>query len=167
MITPTPGAVTNSRTTGVALATADKRRSSTLICSRMAVARAGDAGLGKFLRLGRPAEGFVGQKRIDIVVLAFGYKDHLGIDRCFGLIRAWTATDAARHDRAQLPGLHSKANTASRVWADTAYRSRTNEAHLEDNGFVLCIHRKQPAGKPRPRHVARANGTKSKGARRH
>ena len=38
-------------------------------------------------------------------------------------------TDAARHDGAQLPNLVSKANTASDVWADTAYRSKANEKH--------------------------------------
>jgi len=31
-------------------------------------------------------------------------------------------TDAARHDGAPLPDLIDKKNTASDVWADTAYR---------------------------------------------
>jgi transposase, IS5 family len=38
--------------------------------------------------------------RVDIAIPAFGYKNHIGIDRAHGLIRA---TDAARHDGAQLP----------------------------------------------------------------
>ena len=33
-------------------------------------------------------------------------------------------------------GLLDKTNTASAVWADTAYRSKANEAFLEKNGFV-------------------------------
>jgi len=74
----------------------------------------------------KPAED--GSKRVDIAVPAFGYKNHIAIDRQHGLIRTWTATDAARHDGAQLPILVSKANTASDVWADTAYRSKVNEA---------------------------------------
>src|SRR3954451_6605209 len=52
-----------------------------------------------------------GSSRIDLAVPAFGYKNHVGIDRRHGLIRTWTVTDAARHDGAQLPGLISKANT--------------------------------------------------------
>ncbi len=68
-----------------------------------------------------------GPPRIDIAVPSFGYKNHIAIDRRHGLIRTWTATHAARHDGAQLPNLVSKANTASAVWADTAYRSKANE----------------------------------------
>lgn len=108
----------------------------------------------------KPAED--GSKRVDIAVPSFGYKNHIGIDRRHGLIRTWIATDAARHDGAQLPSLLSKANTAGDVWADTAYRSKQNEAHLSGNGFVSRIHRKKPPGKPMPRNVARANGGKSK-----
>jgi transposase, IS5 family len=108
----------------------------------------------------KPAED--GSRRIDLAVPAFGYKNHLGIDRRHGLIRTWTATDAARHDGAHLPNLVSKANTASDVWADTAYRSKTNEKHLADNGLRLRIHRKKPPGRPMPLNTARANGAKSK-----
>ena len=103
-----------------------------------------------------------GSPRIDLAVPAFGYKNHIGIDRRHGLIRTWTATDAARHDGAQLPILISKRNTASDVWADTAYRSKRNEKHLADHGFVSRIHRKKPPGRPMPVNVARANGAKSK-----
>ena len=103
-----------------------------------------------------------GSPRIDLAVPAFGYKNHVGIDRRYGLIRTWTATDAARHDGAQLPNLVSKANTASDVWADTAYRSKSNEKHLADNGLRSRIHRKKPPGRPMPINVSRANGIKSK-----
>ena len=92
----------------------------------------------------KPAED--GAKRIDIAVPAFGYKNHVSINRRHGLIRTWMATDAARHDGAQLPGLLSKAN----------------EAHLAAHGFRSCIHRKKPPGKPMARNVARANRGKSK-----
>lgn len=108
----------------------------------------------------KPAED--GSKRIDLAVPAFGYKNHIGIDRRHGLIRTWTVTDAARHDGAQLPSLVSKANTAGDVWADTAYRSKANEAHLAGNGFRSRIHRKKPPGKPMARNVAWANCEKSK-----
>ena len=102
-----------------------------------------------------------GAKRVDIAIPMFGYKNHVGIDRRHGLIRTWTATDAARHDGAQLPALLDTANTGSGVWADTAYRSAKNEAHLEAHGFKSCIHRKKPQGKPMPKHVSRANAAKS------
>lgn len=108
----------------------------------------------------KPAED--GSKRIDLAVPTFGYKNQVGIDRRHGLIRTWTVTDAARHDGAQLPSLLSKANTASDVWADTAYRSKSNEAHLAGNGFRSRIHRRKPPGKPMARNIARANGEKSK-----
>ena len=34
---------------------------------------------------------------MDLAVPAFGYKNHVGIDRRHGLIRTWSVTDAARH----------------------------------------------------------------------
>jgi transposase, IS5 family len=74
----------------------------------------------------------------------------------------WAATNAARHDGAQLSNLVSKDNTASDLWADTAYRSKVNEKHLADNGLRSQIHRKKPPGRPMPLNVARANGAKSK-----
>ena len=102
-----------------------------------------------------------GSPRIDIAVPSFGYKNHIGIDRRHALIRTWTATHAARHDGAQLPNLISKANTASSVWADTAYRSKANEQHLADSGLRSQIHRKKPAGRSMARNVARANNARS------
>ena len=41
-----------------------------------------------------------GSRQVDIAVPAFGYRNHVGIDRRHGLIRRWTATDAAAHDGA-------------------------------------------------------------------
>jgi transposase, IS5 family len=108
----------------------------------------------------KPSEG--GAKRVDLAIPAFGYKNHIGIDRAHGLIRTWTATDASRHDGAQLENLIDKRNTASDVWADTAYRSAKNEALLEDSGLRSQIHRKKPKGKPMPEAIAKANGKKSK-----
>jgi hypothetical protein len=46
-----------------------------------------------------------GAKRVEIAIPMFGCKNHVGIDRRHGLIRTSTATDAARHDGAQLPAL--------------------------------------------------------------
>ena len=73
------------------------------------------------------------------------------------------ATDAAAYEGARLrDGLLDKTNTASSVWADTAYRSAKNETFMEKNGFVSRVHRKKPKGKPMPDGVRRANAEKSK-----
>jgi IS5 family transposase len=54
--------------------------------------------------------------RVDLAVPAFGYKNHIGIDRRHRLIRRWTVTDTARHDGSILAELIDKNNTASDVW---------------------------------------------------
>lgn len=102
-----------------------------------------------------------GNPRVDLAIPAFGYKNHLGIDRRHRLIRRWAVTDAARHDGALLPELIDRNNTAGDVWADTAYRSKANEKFLADRLLRSQIHRKKPKGKPMPRRTARANARKS------
>ena len=56
----------------------------------------------------------------------------------------------------------AKTNTASAVWADTAYRSAANEAFMAKNGFVSHVHRKKPKGRAMPDMMRRANNAKSK-----
>lgn len=57
----------------------------------------------------------------DFAIPAFGYKNHISIDRRFRLLRRWKATDASAHDGARLrEGLLDRSNTGSAVWADTA-----------------------------------------------
>jgi len=107
----------------------------------------------------KPSEG--GMPRVDLAVPAFGYKNHIGIDRRHRLIRRWQVTDAARHDGALLPELIDRHNTAGDVWADTAYRSQANEKFLADRLLRSQIHRKKPKGRPMPRRTARANARKS------
>ena len=99
---------------------------------------------------------------VDLAIPAFGYKNHVAIDRGFGLIRNWTATNAAAHDGARLEDVLDRRNTASDVWADTAYRSEKNEAMLIRRGLVSRIHRKKPKGKPMPERMRIANAQKSK-----
>jgi IS5 family transposase len=53
-------------------------------------------------------------------------------------------------------------NTASEVWADTAYCSAANEAYLEKCGRRSRIHHKKPKGRPMPEPLSRGNATKSK-----
>ena len=104
-----------------------------------------------------------GAPQIDIAIPVFGYKSHVSIDRRHGVIRRGKTTDAAPHEGARLrEGLIDPANTASDVWADTAYRSATNERFLDKAGKVSRIHHKKPRGKPMPQAIARANANKSK-----
>ena len=98
---------------------------------------------------------------VDLAIPLFGYQNHVSIDRGFGFIRRWTATDAAAYEGRRLrEGLLDKSNTASGVWADTAYRSAANEAFLIRNGFVSHIHRKKPKGRIMEA-TRRANNAKS------
>ncbi len=104
-----------------------------------------------------------GQAQPDIAIPFFGYKSHISIDRRHGIIRRGLTTDAAAHDGARLrEGLIDPNNTASGVWADTAYRSRANEEYLDKAGKVSRIHHKKPKGRPMPKPLARGNAAKSK-----
>jgi IS5 family transposase len=102
-----------------------------------------------------------GAPQVDLAVPAFGYKNHVAIDRRHGLIRGWTASHAAAHDGARLAEVVDADNTAADVWADTAYRSAKNEAWLTARGLVSRTHRKKPPGRPMAVRTRRANARKS------
>jgi IS5 family transposase len=100
---------------------------------------------------------------VDLAIPVFGYQNHVSIDRGFGFIRKWSTTDAAAYEGRQLrEGLLDKTNTASGIWADTAYKSAANEEFLAKNGLVSHIHRKKPKGRAMPEAMRRANAAKSK-----
>jgi transposase, IS5 family len=100
---------------------------------------------------------------VDLAIPVFGYQNHISIDRGFGFIRKWNASDAAAYaGRLLRQGLLDKTNTASGVWADSGYRSQTNETFIARHGLVSHVHRKKPKGKPMPEAVRRANNIKSK-----
>ncbi|MEZ0497299.1 IS5 family transposase [Sphingomonas sp. IW22] len=99
---------------------------------------------------------------MDLAIPAFGYKNHISIDRRFRLIRRWKATDASAHDGARLrEGLLDRSNTGSNVWADTAYRSGANEAFMDRHGFVSKVHHKKPPHRDMPTRTRRSNAGKS------
>jgi IS5 family transposase len=98
----------------------------------------------------------------EIVVPVFGYKNHLGIDRRHGFIRSFVVTDAAAHDGGQLGQVLDPNNTASPVWADTAYRSAANLALLARRGLAPRFQRPKPRGKPMPPHLARGNASRAR-----
>jgi IS5 family transposase len=96
-----------------------------------------------------------------IAVPVFGYKSHIAIDRRFGFIREAAVTSATEADGRVLRRVVTTDNTSGDVWADSAYRSRSNEKWLAANMLKSQIHRRKPAGKPMPAATARANGRKS------
>ena len=85
-----------------------------------------------------------------IATPVFGYKSHLSIDRRVGFIRESAVTSAASPDGRMLRELLSDENTSMEVWADTAYRSQSNEKWLAKNEFISRIHRRKPHRKPMP-----------------
>lgn len=96
-----------------------------------------------------------------IALPVFGYKSHISIDRRFGFIRESAVTSAAAPDGRMLRQLLSDENTSMEVWADTAYRSQSNEKWLATNDFISRIHRRKPHGKPMPKRSLSANAKKS------
>ena len=100
---------------------------------------------------------------VDLAIPVFGYQSHISIDRRFGFIRTWAATDAAAYEgRLLREGLLDKTNTAGAVWGDTAYRSQANERFMAESGFVSRLHRKKPPRRPMSLRSARANARKAK-----
>ncbi len=108
----------------------------------------------------RPTPG--GKPGIDIAIPSFGYKSSISICRAYGFIRKCKIADGARFDGRMLRDVVTSDNTASDVWADTAYRSQANEKWLERQGRVSRTHRKKPRGKPMPERTAKANAAKSR-----
>lgn len=103
-----------------------------------------------------------GRPQPDIAIPSFGYKSSISICRAFGFIRKGKVTDGARYDGRMLREVVSEDNTASDVWADTAYRSQSNERWLKAHGRVSRIHRRKPKGRPMPANIRRGNATRSK-----
>jgi IS5 family transposase len=128
----------------------------------------------------RKAKADGSKAKVEIAIPVFGYKNHVSIDRAHGFVRKFTVTSAAAHDGAQLGAVLDKTNTASsasagqgqppfetddrlcRSWADTAYRSKENEAHLERNGFRSKIHVRRQRGLDLTASQRKANRARSK-----
>ena len=72
----------------------------------------------------------------------------MGIDRQHKLIRRYQVTDASVHDSQVLEELLSSDNTASGVWADSAYRSKAIEEKVKKRRLRSRIHRKGCRNRP-------------------
>ena len=91
----------------------------------------------------------------------YGYKNHVNVDRRHKLVRRYKVTDAAVHDSQVVEDILDPDNTASDVWADSAYRSAEIEAKLEEKGLRSRIHRKGHRNKPLSEREKRGNRTRS------
>ena len=100
--------------------------------------------------------------KVEIAIPVFGYKTHVSIDRKHGFVRRFTVTSAAAHDGAQLANVLDPANTASEVWADTAYLSKANEAYLARHGRRSKIHFRRQPGRDLTPSQRKANRARSK-----
>jgi IS5 family transposase len=116
------------------------------------------------LKRGRAKRGPEGAQRpsIQIAVPIFGYKNHIGIDRQHGLIRQWTVTHAAEHDSRSFPVLLDAGNTASPVWADTAYRTKRNLEVLERRGLAERLQFRRPPRRELSDQQAKANAARAR-----
>lgn len=92
----------------------------------------------------------------------FGYKNHISMDRRHKLVRRYSVTDAARHDSVELEAVLDPANTCSKVWADSAYRSAEIEANLAARGYKSCIHRRGARNHPLSARAQQGNATRSR-----
>lgn len=115
----------------------------------------------KYSKAKRAADGRKKRGHVDIAIPAFGYKNHIATDRRFGFIRGYEVTGANAYDGRYLRDVLSRDNTASDVWADSAYRSKKNEAWLEKYGFRSRIHQKKPKGRAMPERTRIANARRS------
>lgn len=92
----------------------------------------------------------------------FGYKNHISADRRHKLVRRYAVTPASVHDSQKLDDVLDPNNTASSVWADSAYRSGETEAKLKACGMTSRIHRRGTRSHPLNKRQQAANKTRSK-----
>lgn len=92
----------------------------------------------------------------------FGYKNHLSVDRRHKLVRRYEVTDASVHDSQLFANLLDEANTCSKVWADSAYRSGDAERRMKENGFISQVHRRGKRNKPLSKHQSQVNARRSR-----
>ena len=86
----------------------------------------------------------------------------MNVDRRHKLVRRYEVTDAAVHDSQVVEDILDPNNTASGVWADSAYWSAEIEAKLEGKGLKSRIHRKGHRNKPLTEREMQGNKTRSK-----
>ena len=96
----------------------------------------------------------------------FGYKNHINADAANKLIRAYAVTAASVHDSQVFDELLDYATDEEgrkrSAYADSAYRSKEQEEHLQAEGIESHICEKGTRGKPLTDEQKAANREKSK-----
>ena len=92
----------------------------------------------------------------------YGYKNHINVDRRHKLVRRYHVTNASVHDSQVVEVILDANNTASDVWADSAYRSTEIEEMLADKGLTSRIHYKAHRNKPLTKRQEQGNKIRSK-----
>src|ERR1700730_4122322 len=92
----------------------------------------------------------------------FGYKNHIGVDRRHKFVRRYVVSDASVHDSQKFEDVLDASNTASDVWADSAYRSAEIEEKLAECGLKSRIHRRACRNRKLSEAQKAANTNRSK-----
>ena len=92
----------------------------------------------------------------------YGYKNHINVDRRHKLVRCYHVTKASVHDSQALEAVLDADNTASDVWADSAYRSAGIEKILKEKCLSSRIPYKGHRNKPLSKRQEQGNKTRSK-----
>ena len=92
----------------------------------------------------------------------YGYKNHINIDRRHKLVRRYQVSEASLHDSRVFADILDADNTASDVWADSAYRSDEIEKLLAEKGAKSRIHHRAYRNKPLDGRSKKGNKTRSK-----
>lgn len=92
----------------------------------------------------------------------FGYKNHINVDVKHKVIRRYAVSDAAINDRHLLQEVLDEDNSSKALWADANYRSRDQEASLQEHGYRSHIQRQGQANKPLSERQKGANHKRSK-----
>lgn len=92
----------------------------------------------------------------------YGYKNHIEADNAHKLIRKYQVTDASVHDSNVMDDLLDETNTNQAVWADSAYRSKEQEARLKAKGYRSNVQRKGRRDRPLSAREQQGNRTRSK-----
>ena len=92
----------------------------------------------------------------------YGYKNHVNADHEHKLIRSFAVTPANVHDSQLLDKLLDEDNTSKAIWADSAYRSREQEARLREKNYRSHIQRKGSRNQPLTDREKQGNRSRAK-----
>jgi IS5 family transposase len=87
----------------------------------------------------------------------YGYKNHVNVDKTHKLIRQYTITDAAVHDRQVLAAVLLPKAAGRDIWADSAYCSQETETRLRLRKLRSPIQQKGYRNTPLTARQQRAN----------